>query len=92
MILLKPSLVFQVGLDVEAGKLLGAIPVSWDFAARTLPPGQKFAVSDELRALSGDPRKIAADPAAFEKDLRAALGNVPNGSSTRVTRTTHPLH
>ncbi|MGC8643107.1 MAG: hypothetical protein ACP5XB_24880 [Isosphaeraceae bacterium] len=37
---LKPSLVFDCPLDVEAERLLGAVPVSWSFAMQGLPPGQ----------------------------------------------------
>jgi hypothetical protein len=87
MVLLNPSLIFQAGLDVEAGKLLGAIPVSWDFAMTALPPGQKLAIPEGLQALSADPRKIADDPAAFEQDLRAALPKVGSGSgASPITR------
>jgi hypothetical protein len=90
MILLKPNLVFQVGLDVEAGKILGAIPVSWNFGMRKLPPGQKLPISESLRMFSADPRRIAGNPSAFEQELRAALPRVaPEGSPpNRVTRVT----
>jgi hypothetical protein len=37
---LKPNLVFDCPLDVQAERLLGAVPVSWSFAMKSLPPGQ----------------------------------------------------
>jgi len=71
--LLPPRLVYQCGLDVEAERLLGALPVNWSFAMRRLPPGGRVEASEQLRAWLVDPRRMAADPGAFEALLRASV-------------------
>jgi hypothetical protein len=68
---LAPRLVYRCNLDVEAQRLLGTLPVNWNFAMRALPPGERMAVPDELKPWLVDPHRIEADPAGFERRVRA---------------------
>lgn len=83
--LLPPRLVYRCGLDVEAERLLGALPINWSFAMRALPPGSRVEASDQLRAWLIDPRRMAADPGTFETSLRALV--VKPANVTRAGRT-----
>ena len=92
MIMLNPNLTFQTGLDVQAGKILGAIPVSWEFAMQSLPPGRKFQISPELQTLSADLRKIQSDPSGFEKKIRAVLNGAITTPGVQATRDSSSPH
>jgi hypothetical protein len=70
---LPSALVYDCALDVQARRLLGAIPVSWSFAMTGLPPGP-------ARTLGGDPTwwteamgRNLIDAEALERGLRQAL-------------------
>jgi hypothetical protein len=75
--LLTTPLVYRCGLDVQAERLLGALPVNWSFAMRSVPPGKPLAAADGLRRWLTDPKRIAAAPEAFEALLRADLTTPP---------------
>ena len=68
---LAPHLVYRCNLDVEAQRLLGTLPVNWNFAMRALPPGERVAVPDEMKPWLVDPHRIEADPTGFERRVRA---------------------
>ncbi len=68
---LAPRLVCNCGLDVVADRLLGTLPVNWSFAARSLPPGDRIVTPPSLRSWLTDLRRIAAEPAEFERILRS---------------------
>lgn len=82
--LLPPKLVYQCGLDVKADRLLGALPVNWSFAMRSLPQGTRLTVPPTLRPWLTDPKRIGAETPAFETNLRALLPAQP--SITHVER------
>ena len=71
--LLPPGLSTPCGLDVEAERLLGALPVGWSFAMRRLPEGRRVAVPDGLKPWTVDLKAIAARPAEFEARFRRTL-------------------
>ena len=81
---LVPRLVYTCGLDVAAERLLGTVPVSWSFAIRSLPPGKTVVIPQELRERFLRPRDIAADPEAFERQLRGLL--IPAATSPPPAR------
>lgn len=84
--LLTPGLVFNCGLDVKADRILGAIPVNWSFAMRSLPPGRKLPMPADLRPWLTDPRRMAAEPAEFEKLVRAAISEPTQTQTTHLDR------
>jgi hypothetical protein len=69
---LRPNLVFDCQLDVKAKRLLGAIPTSWSFAMKNLPPGKPRPISPALAAYLADDAR-PRDPLRTEQALRKAL-------------------
>ncbi len=71
---LKPGCIFDCPLSVKAERLLGAVPVSWSFAMKDLPPGRSLPVSSELRRDLGAVRStLRDDPDGLEQALRRAV-------------------
>ena len=69
---LPPSLVFECPLNVQAERLLGAVPVSWSFAMENLPPGKPVPLSPSLaRELARD--TSTSNSATIDHALRRAL-------------------
>lgn len=83
--LLPDRLVYRCGLDVESERLLGALPVNWSFAMRSLPPGTRVATPESIRAWLTDPRRIASEPARFEELVRTTLASTDGLSRARTT-------
>jgi hypothetical protein len=73
MVLLAPALVYDCGLDVLADRLLGALPVNWSFAMRSLPTGQPRAVTADFQAWTVRDVRTPAEAAQLEDALRTAL-------------------
>ena len=84
--LLPPGFVSECGLDVQADRLLGTLPVNWSFAMQVLPRGTRLTTPDALRPWLADPKRIAAEAPEFEAELRAVLAAQGPG---RVTRAEH---
>jgi hypothetical protein len=82
IVLLKPGVVFDCALDVIAQRLFGAVPVSWSFAMRTLPPGQPRPLSADLQPWSVRDVKTPLETNQLEVALRQALA----GSSLTMSR------
>ncbi|MFO0908892.1 MAG: hypothetical protein U0794_11125 [Isosphaeraceae bacterium] len=80
---LAPNLIWQCGLDVAAQRLLGTVPLSWNFAMCALPPGRKVAVPPSLRETLRRPRAMTENPAAFERTLRSTLNAPAPAQPTR---------
>ncbi len=61
---------FDCELDVQAKKLLGMVPISWSFAMRKLPPGQKLKVNKPLgeKLVAVANRPISVDTEELEED------------------------
>ena len=72
VVLLKDALIYRCGLDVSAGRILGA-PVSWSFAMGALPPGRVLPASQALRDRAVGVPKNAAELRALEQALREAI-------------------
>jgi hypothetical protein len=85
MVVLPPRLVGTCGVDVAAERLLGTIPLDWSFAMRSLPPGRRIDLPDDLKAWAVDPRRITADPRKFAARLRAAVDSARPASTERGT-------
>lgn len=64
---------FGCGLDVEASRLLGAVPYSWSFAMKGLPPGDRRAMPGALRAWAGKVPRTGEDVDALEAAVRGAM-------------------
>lgn len=71
--LLKPGLTFDCPLDVEANRLLGAIPVSWSFAMKDLPPGRPIVLNDGARLELARRSGKDFSPDRFESLLRTLV-------------------
>ena len=71
--LLPKKLAYTCTIDVAAERLLNTVPVNWSFAMSALPPGRQIPFPEALERWSTDLEAIAADPSAFEIDLRACL-------------------
>jgi hypothetical protein len=83
--LLPPRLVYRCGLDVQAERLLGALPVNWSFAMRALPPGTALVFPDPLQAWLISPSRIAEEPLEFERLIRAMLASRKEITSVEKT-------
>jgi hypothetical protein len=73
LVLLKPGVIFDCALDVVAQRLFGAVPVSWSFAMRTLPPGQTRSLPADLQPWSVREVKTPLETDQLEVALRQAL-------------------
>jgi hypothetical protein len=78
---LAPGLNYRCGLDVQAERLLGAIPANWSFAMAALPPGEAVGISSTLQALAVRERLTPAESAEFEAELRRNPSLVPSNDS-----------
>jgi hypothetical protein len=74
--------IFDCELDVKVKRILGAIPFSWSFAMRTLPPGVSVRVPADLgelivttakRPIDGDAKQLERSLAKILWDDAAAL-------------------
>ncbi|MEO6810493.1 MAG: hypothetical protein ABI353_15365 [Isosphaeraceae bacterium] len=66
-----PPLVFDCPLDVDASRILGAIPISWSFAMTALPPGRTRSMPSPLQPLAARDPKTPDEVEALERGLRA---------------------
>ncbi len=82
LVKLNAKAIFDCELDVKAKRILGAIPLSWSFAMRTLPPGVSVRVPVDLGDLIVATAKKPADTDA--KELEQSLAKVLYASSDRV--------
>jgi hypothetical protein len=73
IVLLAPSLIYDCGLDVLAYRLLGALPVNWSFAMRSLPTGQPRTVTPNLQAWTVRDVRTPAEAEQLEDALRVSL-------------------
>jgi hypothetical protein len=76
MVQLAPGLIYDCGLDVMAERLLGAVPVNWSFAMRSLPPGQARPMSADLQAWSVREARTQSEAGQLENALRMALSEL----------------
>jgi hypothetical protein len=69
--------IYDCELDVKARRILGAIPLSWSFAMRTLPPGTSVRVPADLGAsiVTFAKRPSDGDPNELERELARILIN-----------------
>jgi hypothetical protein len=89
--LLAPRLVYSCGLDVQAIRVFGTLPVNWTFAMRSLPPHTPLSISTPLRPWLTDPTRIAGDPERFESLILEALENPrPNDRVGRSRSVSQP--
>ena len=77
---LKPDLHFDCPLNVQAERLLGAVPVSWSFAMEKLPPGRSLAVPVNLSRILRLRGAGAIGPDELEKQLRQSFMGRPPSS------------
>lgn len=70
---LKPNLVYDCRLSVEAGKVLGTVPVSWSFAMESLPPGEGRDVPTPLLDVPATAAEGVPQSRRLERHLRQAL-------------------
>jgi hypothetical protein len=82
---LGPNLVYDCRLNVEAQRVLGAVPVSWSFAMESLPPGRSRTVLSDLSRVVSHSGAGAPDSSTIEKHLRQIL--MGNSGSARLTAT-----
>jgi hypothetical protein len=73
MVLINPSLIYECGLDVIAQRLLGAVPVNWSFAMRSLPTGQPRPMTPELQAWSVRDVRTPLEADELEGTVRLAI-------------------
>jgi hypothetical protein len=82
---LEPNLVYDCRLNVEAQRVLGAVPVSWSFAMESLPPGRSRTVLSDISRVISQSGAGAPDSSTIEKQLRQIL--IGNSGSARLTAT-----
>lgn len=70
---LRPPLVFDCPLDVDASRILGAIPTSWSFAMTALPPGRARSMPASLQPLAARDPKTPDEVKALERGLRTLV-------------------
>jgi len=61
------------GLDVAAERVLGAVPVSWSFAMKSLPTGRPLPMNPRLRLRVEADAMTGSEATSLEAELRAAL-------------------
>jgi hypothetical protein len=81
MVLIKPGVIFDCALDVAAERLFGAVPVSWSFAMKALPPGQVRALPADVQPWSVRDVKTPLETSRFEDALRLALVEPPSATT-----------
>ncbi len=87
---LAPKTTFDCELDVQAKRVLGTVPYSWDFAIRKLPDGRAVllkgnkALGEKIVAITKHPNEV--DTAEFERMLRTILFP-PRGAGPGQTAT-----
>ncbi len=74
LVKLRSKAIFDCELDVKAKRILGAIPFSWSFAMRTLPPGISVRVPLDLGEMIVTTAKRPADGDA--KELEKSLAKI----------------
>lgn len=74
LVKLSAQAIYDCELDVKAKRILGAIPLSWSFAMRTLPPGVSVRVPADLGDLIVTTAKRPAD--ADAKELERLLAKI----------------
>jgi hypothetical protein len=67
---LPPNLVYDCPLDVKAKRLLKAVPVSWSFAMRELPPGRGRDLPRDLALYLAAAIRNPIEPVSLERALR----------------------
>jgi hypothetical protein len=81
LVKLTTKAIFDCELDVKAKRILGAIPLSWSFAMRTLPPGASKRVPPDLGEMIVATAEKPADQDA--KELEESLAKVLEDASDR---------
>jgi hypothetical protein len=69
---LPPSLVYDCSLDVKAKRLLKAVPISWSFAMRELPPGRGRGLPRDLARYLAAAIRNPVESVSLERALRLA--------------------
>jgi len=79
MVKLASDPIFHCELDVKAKKILGAVPYTWSFAMRTLPPGKALRVPPTLGELivATNQHPAESDIDELERLLTQTLSTVP---------------
>jgi hypothetical protein len=77
LVKLSAHAIYDCELDVKAKRILGAIPLSWSFAMRTLPPGVSVSVPADLGELIVATARRPGD--ADAKELERSLAKVLRG-------------
>jgi hypothetical protein len=94
MIRLGSKPVYDCQLDVKARRILGAVPYSWSFAVRTLPPGSSLRVPPALGELIAATARRPADSDTdeLERQLITTLSaTTTSDKSVRQTAIPPPL-
>ena len=81
LVQLRAKSIFDCELDVKAKRILGAIPYSWSFAMRTLPPGVSVRVPPDLGDLIVTTAKRPSD--AHAKELEKSLAKILRNDSEK---------
>jgi hypothetical protein len=82
LVKLGTKVIFDCELDVKTKRILGAIPLSWSFAMRSLPPGESIRVPSALGELIVDTAKRPA--AGDAKELERSLVGILSDGTDRL--------
>jgi hypothetical protein len=88
LVKLSAQVIYDCELDVKAKRILGAIPLSWSFAMRTLPPGMSVRVPADLGDLIVTTAKRPADVDAkeLERLLAKLLCDDPDAIKAKAVK------
>lgn len=86
--LLEPALLFDCGLDVQADRAFGRLPVGWDFAMVELPPGRPVPVPARLQAILVLDPEYPDEVQELERGLRRVLEQVEQSAIVAEPRET----
>jgi hypothetical protein len=86
LVKLGTNTIFNCEIDVRAKRILGAIPYSWSFAMRSLPPGRTLRVPPQLGELITVASRRPADADLDELEFRMGevLSSVPDSDKDRA--------
>ncbi len=89
MVKLGSKAVCECEIDVRAKRILGAIPYSWSFAMKSLPPGHTVQVSPHLGELivATSRHPAEADLEELERLFHENLSTVPDPDKDRTANT-----
>ena len=74
---LRPGGRSDCALDVTAERVLGAVPLNWSFAMKSLPQGRPLPMNPGLREHAEADELTGPAATAFESELRAATPAAP---------------